>query len=133
MMLYKNTKAIVHSPDGDTDFFNIDAGVLQNTIFVYTLPRRRISNVNRSNKKRFYIFKKKARSRRYPAETMTDADEADDLALLVNTPAQVESLLHNLEQAAGSIGLNVNETEYICFKQKGAVSILSVKPLKLVD
>ena len=29
MLLYKNTKAIVRSPDGDTDFFDIVAGVLQ--------------------------------------------------------------------------------------------------------
>ena len=36
---------------------------------------------------------KKARSRWYPAETMRDADYADDQELLANTPAQVESLL----------------------------------------
>ena len=29
MALYKNTKAIVLSTDGDTDFFDIVAGVLQ--------------------------------------------------------------------------------------------------------
>ena len=29
MMLYKNTKVKVHSPEGDTDYFNIIAGVLQ--------------------------------------------------------------------------------------------------------
>ena len=29
MMLYKNTKVKLHSPDGDTDFFDIVAGVLQ--------------------------------------------------------------------------------------------------------
>ena len=51
---------------------------------------------------------------------MTDADKADDLALLINTPAQAESLLHNLERATGFIMryVNANETEYICFKQK---------------
>ena len=45
---------------------------------------------------------KKARSRRYPAQTITDADYADDIALLANTPVQAESLLHSLEKAAGS-------------------------------
>ena len=39
--------------------------------------------------------KKKARSR-YPAETIKDADYADDLALFANTAAQVKSLLHSL-------------------------------------
>ena len=36
MMLYKNTKVKVHSPDGDTDFFDIVAGVQQgNTLAPY--------------------------------------------------------------------------------------------------
>ena len=41
-----------------------------------------------------------------------------DLAILANTPAQVESLLNCREQAAGGIGLyvNTNKTEYMYFK-----------------
>ena len=39
----------------------------------------------------------KERSRRYPAQTITDADHADDIALLANTHAQDETLLHSLE------------------------------------
>ena len=35
---------------------------------------------------------------------MTDADYADDLVLLANTPAQAESLLNSQEQTAGGIG-----------------------------
>ena len=50
----------------------------------------------------------KKRSRRYPAQTITDADNADDIGLLANTPAQAESLLHSLERAAANIGLHVN-------------------------
>ena len=74
-------------------------------------------------------------SRRYPAQTITDADYADDIALIANTPAQAESLLHNLGWAAGSIGLHVNadKTEYMCFNQRGDISTLKVSPLKLVD
>ena len=37
----------------------------------------------------------KSTSRRYPIKTKTDADYADDLALLANTPTQAESLVHN--------------------------------------
>ena len=33
-------------------------------------------------------------------------DYADDIALLVNTPTQAESLLHSQEQAADGIGLS---------------------------
>ena len=60
---------------------------------------------------------------------------ADDLALLANTPAQTESLLRCLEQAARGIDLhvNANKTEYMCFKREGTISILSDRPLKLVD
>ena len=78
---------------------------------------------------------KKARSRRYPAQTITDADYVDDLALLANTPAQAESLLHNLEWAAGGIGLYVNadKTEDMCFNQRGDIFTLNGGSLKLED
>ena len=78
----------------------------------------------------------KKRSRRYPATTITDADYADDIAILANTPNQAETLLHSLEQAtAASIGLYVNahKTEYMCYNQTGDISTLDGTPLKLVD
>ena len=40
--------------------------------------------------------------------TITNMDYADDIVLLANIPAQVETLLHSLEWAAGGIGLHVN-------------------------
>ena len=42
----------------------------------------------------------KERSSWYPAKTITEADYADDIALLANTPAQAETLLHSLKRAA---------------------------------
>ena len=88
------------------------------TMYVYNLPRLQTMNVSRLNKKH--------RSKWYPAETMTAADYADDLVLLANTPDQTKSLLHSLKQAAGGIGLNLNanKTEFMCFKQEGAISTL---------
>ena len=49
------------------------------------------------------------------AQIITNADNADDIALFVNTPTQAESLLHSLEQVAGGIGLQVNadKMEYV--------------------
>ena len=44
----------------------------------------------------------------YPAKTITDTDYGDDIAILANAPAQAETLLHSLEQAATGIGLHVN-------------------------
>ena len=60
---------------------------------------------------------KKARSRQYTAETFTDADTAEDIVLLANTPTQDECILHCLEQAAGGIVLQVNaeKADYLCF------------------
>ena len=43
---------------------------------------------------------KRIRSKPYPAETLTDIDNKDDLALLANTAAQAESLLYSLDQPA---------------------------------
>ena len=77
----------------------------------------------------------KERSRRYPVQTITDADYADDIALLANPHALVETLLHSLERAADGIGLHVyaDKTEYLCFNQTGDISTLKGGPLKLVD
>ena len=41
----------------------------------------------------------KERSRRYSARTIADADYAVDIALLENTPAQADFLLHSLERS----------------------------------
>ena len=49
-------------------------------------------------------------SRRYPAQTIMDADYADDIALLANTPVQAETLLHSLKSAADGIGVHANAT-----------------------
>ena len=69
------------------------------------------------------------------AKTITNADYADDIALLANTPDQAETLLHSLERAAAGIGLHVNthKTEFMCFNQKGNISTLDETSLKLVD
>ena len=59
-----------------------------------------------------------------------DANYADDIALLANTPAQAESL----ERAAGGIGLHVNadKTEYLFFNQRSNIYTLKDGPLKQV-
>ena len=79
--------------------------------------------------------KKKARSRRYSAETIMIADYTDHLVLLANTLIQTESLQYSLEQAARGIGLYVNsdKAEFVYFKQDGAISTLKGKPLKIVN
>ena len=69
----------------------------------------------------------KESSRRYLAQIITDADYADDIALLTNAPDQAETLLCSLERAAAGISLHVNahKTEYMCFNQTGDISTLN--------
>ncbi len=77
----------------------------------------------------------KKRSRRYPAKTITDADYADDIAILANTPSLAETLVHSLERTTACIGIHVNahKTEYMCFNQTGDISTLDGTFMKLVD
>ena len=88
MMLYKNTKAMVYSPDGDTVFFDIVAGLLQRDtlapyLFIICLDYVLRTLIDLIKENSFTI--KRARSKRYPAVIITDTD----YALLANTPAPV--------------------------------------------
>ena len=66
---------------------------------------------------------------------LSDAYYADDIALLANTPAQAESLLHTLERTSGGISLLVNadKTEYMCFYQRDDNPTQNGGSLKLVN
>ena len=137
-ILYGNTKVKVRSPDGDTEYFDIVARVLQGDklapyLFIICLDYVLRTSIDKIRENDFELIKK--RSRRYPAKTITDADYADDIAILANTPNQAETLLHSFERAAAGIGLYVNahKTEYMCYNQMGNISTRDGTPLKLVD
>ena len=137
-ILYRNTKVKVRSSDGDAEYFDIVAGVLQGDtlasyLFIIYQDYVFITSIDKIRENGFELTKK--RSRRYPAKTITDADYADDIAILANTPNQAETLLHSLERAAAGVGLHVNacKTEYMCYNQTGDISTLDRTPLKLVD
>ena len=51
------------------------------------------NKTDRSNKRKWLFTKKKkkAKNRRFPTQTIMDADNADGVALLANTPTQTES------------------------------------------
>ena len=138
MMLDRNPKVKVRSPDGDIDYFDIVVGALQGDmlapyLFIICLDYVLRSSIDKIKENGFKLTKE--RSRRYSAKTITDADYADDVALLANAPAQAETLLHSLERPAAGIGLhvNANKTEYMCLNQTGDISTLDGNSLKLVD
>ena len=122
----KNTKVKVRSLDRGTDYFDIVRGLLQGNTSAPYLVIICLDYVLRTSidlMKENGLKLAKERSRRYPAQTITDVDYANDIALLANTPVQSESLIHSLERAADSIGLHVNtdKTEYMCFNQRGEI------------
>ena len=137
-ILYRNTKVKVRSPDGDTEYFYIVAGVVQGDtlpsyLFIICQDYVLRTSTDKIRENGFELTKK--RSRRYPAKTITDTDYADDITILANTPNQAETLLHSLERATAGICLHVNahKTEYMCYNQTGDISTLDGTSLKLVD
>ena len=133
MMLYRNSKVKVRSPDGDSDYFDIGAGVRQGDTLALYLSIICLDYVLRTSIDKIKLTKE--RSRRYPTKTITVADYADYIALLANALAQAETLLHSLERAAAAIDLHVNahKTEYMCFNQTGDISTQNCSTMKLVD
>ena len=128
-ILYRNTKVKVRSPNGDTEYFDIVAGVLQRdtqALYLFIIYRDYVlrTSIDKIRENGFELTKK--RSGRYPRKTITDADKADNIAILANTSNQAETQLHSLERAAADIGLHVNahKTEYMCYNQTGDISTL---------
>ena len=113
MILYRNTKSMVRSPNGDTAFLNILAGVLQadtlaSCLFAICLYYMLRISVGRCNE--YGPTLELARSRRFHTKKITDADYADDLALLSDNSYNAQKLLHILEKSVAFIGLHVDET-----------------------
>ena len=114
--LYTNTEATVITPDGETEFFEITAGVLQGDIlapFIFIIVLDYILRLSLDNLNDRGLQIQARRSRRHPAEHLIDLDFAFDLALI--TVEDAEALLQSLERAAALIRLYCNEskTEYI--------------------
>ena len=110
-ILYRKTKVKVRSPDGDTEYCIIVARVLQEDmlapyLFIICLDYVLRTSIDKIRENGYKLTKK--RSRIYPAETITDAHYADDIAILANTPNQAETLQYSLERATECIGLHVN-------------------------
>ena len=135
--LYSNTKAKVITPDGETDLFDIVAGVLQGDtlaplLFVTVLDYVLRISMDENNTKGLLL--KPRTSRRHPAQHITDLDFADDLAIPSDTVANAESLLHALEEAAAHVGLycNASKTEYTSTSPEPSMSTLAGNIIKHV-
>ena len=72
-ILYRNTKMKLRSPDGDTEYFDIIAGMLQGDrlaqyLFIICLDYVLRTSIDKIKENGFELTKK--RSRRYPAKTL---------------------------------------------------------------
>ena len=98
MMLLRNAK--VRSLDGDTDYFDIVAGVLEGDtlapyLFIIYLEYLLRTSVDKMKDHSFKLTKE--RNIRYPAHMIADADYTNDMALLANTLTEAKTQLHSLE------------------------------------
>ena len=82
MILYQDTRSMVRSPDGDTDFFDISdefllGDTLASYIFLICLDYVLRKALDKNNELGFTLAKRK--SKRYPAMKITDVDNADNI------------------------------------------------------
>lgn len=121
-VLYTNTIAKVLSPDGDTEEFEILAGVLQGDTlapFLFTIALDYALRIATKNERTMGFTLQKAKSRRHPSKVLCDTDFADDIALLSNVLEEAQLFLLRVEIAVAQIGLHINEdkTEYMMYNQ----------------
>lgn len=114
-IMYDNTQAIVLSPDGKTEMFDILAGVLQGDtlapfLFIVVLDYVMRKAIGDDNDQLGFTVRPR-RSRRYPVEVLTDLDFADDIALLSDTLDQAQELLSRVETVAATVGLHMNSSK----------------------
>ena len=129
-IIYDNVRAKVLSPDGETDWFNLFVGVLQGDtlapyLFIIVLDYV-MRQATEGKEEELGLTLKKRQSRRIGAQSVTDLDFADDLALL-----------SNLEISAKSVGLLINgkKTEVMPINYSDPVILytLSKEILKIVE
>lgn len=119
--MYTNTTAKVISPDGETDLFEINMGVLQGDtlapfLFVIVLDYAMRKAIQ--GKEENYGFTIEPRkSRRIPAKTITDLDFADDIALISDLISEAQDLLLAVEKECNAVGLHINapKTKFMSF------------------
>ena len=128
---YKNTRARVLTPDGQTEEFQIHSGVLQGDtlapyIFVIMLDYALRQAINgREEEIGFQLHRRQ--SRRKGPEVITDLDFADDIALLSEQINQAQDLLTSIETTAAQIGLEMNakKTKVMAYNHSDEVKVMA--------
>ena len=110
--IYSDTKAKVLSPDGETEYFSITAGVLQGDtlapyLFIIVIDYALRKALKGKEEELGFQLKRRQSSRVGP-EVITDLDFADDIALLSEQTTQAQEMLTRVEQASSEVGLRAN-------------------------
>ena len=136
-IMYQDTSAKVITPEGISEAFDITTGVLQGDplapfLFIICLDYALRSILDTDG---FTLVNRK--SRRQPAEKISDLDYADDIALLEDTITGAQSLLTRVEKACQAIGLYLNavKTKYIHLNPTSNVGLSASDktPIEKVD
>ena len=122
-LMYDKTRARVITPDGETEFFEILAGVLQGDtlapfLFAIVLDYAMRQALNGREEELGFKIERR-RSRRHRPVVVTDTDFADDIALLCEGIEEAQEMLHLIETESTKIGLhlNVKKTQYMPYNQ----------------
>ena len=139
---YSETWAKVRTPDGDTEPFQILAGVLQGDtlapfLFIIALDYALRCAISGREEELGFTLKRRA-SRRVPAKMMTDLDFADDISLLSDTVEKACMLLSEVERHCNRIGLSINAKKTKVMPMNTVepvvrVTTLDGTPLEVVD
>ena len=130
-LLYQNTKARVITPEGETEYFKINAGVLQGDtlapyFFAIVLDYVMRKTFNNMEEELGFTLHRR-RSRRSPAVMLTDLDFADDLAIFTEEFVQAQEVLKRLENNAEEVGLvcNSKKTVIQTFNQENVLDVVA--------
>ena len=119
------------SPDGDTDYFKITAGVMQGDtlapfLFVIVLDYALRKAID-GRELELGLTLIERRGRRYPPVCICDLDFADDIVLISNEIEQAKLLLYRVETECRRVGLGLNVK-----KTKGMFFNVDVEPITTI-
>ena len=131
-LTYNKLKARISSPDGDTEFFKILAGVMQGDtlapfLFVIVLDYALRKAIQGKEEELGFTLQQR-KSRRVPAKSLCDLDFSDDIVLLSNQIEQARRLVHSVEEECKKVGLTINAE-----KTKAVFYNVEIEPMHTLD
>ena len=139
--IYSDTKTKILSPDGETEYFSITAGVLQGDTLApylfFIVMDYALRKALKGKEEELGFQLKRRQSRRVSPEVITDLDFADDIAFLSEQTTQAQEMLTRVEQASSEVGLRANgkKTKVLAYNTGGEINLKTTDgtTLEVVD